>query len=565
MDNNKREREIQARRTLLIADDDEISGDILSSFFEDKYDILRAFNGKQALDIINSHIDTIDLVLLDIFMPELDGFAVLRERQNNSKIKKIPVIVMTGEGDVERECFKLGVNDFIKKPFSNPEIIVARVERMIELYEDRSIIKTVKVEKLTNLYSFDFFKKFCNQFDVAEPKVAKDLLSINITRFRLINELYGRDFSDEVLKNIASFLKEYVNKNKGFACHTGAGDFLLYTRHMEDLDSFIYELHEHLEKLVVPTSVHLHVGIYPNVDPKLDKDIVIGRAVSFAQSIQSDSDVYSIYDEKTEQKALFEEELINDFKKGLKNREFKVFYQPKYSIQGDKNTLSSCEALIRWMHPIHGMVSPGVFIPLFETNGFIQLLDRYVFEEVAKQQAIWKEKYGIYIPVSVNVSRVDVHNPNLEKEILEAVDSQHVPHDKFYLEITESAYSQDKQDILNLVNSLRDKGFLIEIDDFGSGYSSLNVMSELPFDVLKIDMVFMRKSDEYPLNKDIVKMILALCKHFNVTSVCEGVETEEHYKFLKENGCDVIQGYYFSKPLPVDDFSKLLEKEYGLC
>ena len=151
MDNNKREREIQARRTLLIADDDEISGDILSSFFEDKYDILRAFNGKQALDIINSHIDTIDLVLLDIFMPELDGFAVLRERQNNSKIKKIPVIVMTGEGDVERECFKLGVNDFIKKPFSNPEIIIARVERMIELYEDRSIIKTVKVEKLTNL------------------------------------------------------------------------------------------------------------------------------------------------------------------------------------------------------------------------------------------------------------------------------------------------------------------------------------------------------------------------------------------------------------------------------
>ena len=561
MESNKREKEIQSRRTLLIADDDEISGDILASFFEKDYDILRAYTGRETLQVISSHLETIDLVLLDIYMPDLDGFHVLKERQENPEIKKIPVIVMTGEVDIEHECFKLGVNDFIKKPFEDPEIIVARVERMIELYEDRSIIKEVKIDHLTNLYSFEFFKKFCLQFDAAYPNIKKDMISVNVTRFRLINELYGKKFADDVLRNIAEYLKGYVNEHKGFASHHGTGDFLLYCPHIENDDLFVKGLLAHLEKLINPSSVHLHVGIYPNVDPSLDKDIAIGRAVNLSERIQGDSEIYCIFDEEIEKKSVFEEELINGFKDALKSHQFKVFYQPKYKIQGPKNILSSAEALVRWEHPKYGMISPGVFIPLFETNGFIQALDSYVFEEVAKQQARWKEELGFYLPVSVNVSRVDVHNPNLEKKILEAVDSCGVPHDKYYLEITESAYSQDKQEILDLVNSLREKGFFIEVDDFGSGYSSLNVISELPFDVLKIDMVFMKKIDEHPMNKDIGQMVLALCKRFGVTSVVEGVETEEHYRFLKENGCDVVQGYYFSKPLPLKDFTELLKKE----
>lgn len=557
-----REREVQSKRTLLIADDDVISGDILSSFFEEEFNILRAYSGKETLKTISTHLDIIDLVLLDIYMPDGDGFTILKERQENLDIKKIPFIVITGEADIERDCFRLGVNDFVRKPFSNPEIIVARVKRMIELYEDRSIIKEVKTDKLTNLYSFEFFKKFCIQFDEAQPNILKDMVSINITRFRLLNELYGKEYSDEVLRHISKFLVDFVDKVKGFASHTSGGDFLMYCSHQEDYQVFVDSLLKHLEKLINSSSVHLHIGVYPNVDPSLDKDIVIGRAHNVANNVQGDSTIFALYDSKVEEKAFFEEELINSFKDSLKNKEFKVFYQPKYNIQGEKNRLSSAEALIRWIHPKCGMISPGVFIPLFEENGFIQLLDAYVFEEVARQQAIWKEKYGVYLPVSVNVSRVDIHNPNLEKEILEAVDKVHVPHDKYYLEITESAYSQDKQEVISLVNSLKEKGFLIEIDDFGSGYSSLNVISELPFDVLKIDMVFMKKIDDHPMNKDIVKMILSLCKKMGATSVAEGVETEEHYKFLKESGCDVIQGYYFSKPLPENEFAALMEREY---
>ncbi len=552
-------KDIERHRTLLIVDDDEINGDILASFFEEEFNILRAFNGKEAIDLLNNHNDVVDLVLLDIFMPVMDGFEVLKVRQNDPSLKKIPFIIMTSEREIERECLILGANDFIKKPYDNPEIIIARVKRMIELYEDRSIIKEVKRDKLTNLYSLEFFKKFANQFDILEPDKPKDLLSIDVAKFHLVNELYGHAYGDQVLKKIGIYLKSYItNDTEGVACRMGGDEFLLYCFHHDDYTPFI----DGLIKAINSNGVHIHIGIYPNLDSSLDKDFAIGRVISTQQTIKEDlNKVFAVYDEKAQERAFFEEELINDFDNAIKERQFHIFYQPKYSIQGEKNILSSAEALIRWIHPKRGMISPGIFIPLFEENGLIQKLDNYVFNEVARQQAEWFGKYHIYIPVSVNVSRVDIYNPELEKEILEAVDKYQIPHDKYYIEITESAFSENIQEVIDLTNSLKQKGFLIEIDDFGSGYSSLNALTELTFDVIKIDSGFIRRMDKSEKTKDIVKMILNLCKRLQVLSVAEGVETEEICLMLKENGCDIIQGYYFSRPLPVNDFNQLIEKE----
>ena len=553
------EAELERHHTLLVVDDDEINGDILSSFFETEFNILRAFNGQEAINILNNHIDVIDLVLLDVFMPVLDGFEVLKIRQNDPMLKKIPFIIMTSEKEIEKECLVLGANDFIRKPYDNPDIIIARVKRMIELYEDRSIIKEVKRDKLTNLYSLEFFKKFATQFDILEPDTPKDLLSIDVAKFHLVNELYGHAYGDEVLKKIAGYLKSYItNVTRGVACRMGGDEFLLYCVHQDNYDAFI----EGLIAAIDSNGVHIHIGIYPNVDKDLDKDFAIGRVLSVQESIKEDlNKIYAVYDEKAQARAFFEEELIDCFETALEERQFSVFYQPKYAIQGEKNVLSSAEALIRWIHPKHGMISPGVFIPLFEENGLIQKLDNYVFTEVARQQAEWYEKYHTYIPVSVNVSRVDIYNPELEKELIEAVDRYNIPHDKYYIEITESAFSEDIQEVIDLTVSLKEKGFLIEIDDFGSGYSSLNALTELSFDVIKIDSGFIRKINKNEKNKEIIKMILELCRQFQVLSVAEGVETEEYYLFLKEHGCDIIQGYYFSKPLPVPAFNELLEKE----
>ena len=556
--NEFKDRDIERHRTLLIVDDDEINGDILSSFFEDEFNILRAFNGKEAMEFLNNHNDVVDLVLLDVFMPIMDGFEVLKIRQNDSSLKKIPFIIMTSEREIEKECLVLGANDFIKKPYDNPSIIIARVKRMIELYEDRSIIKEVKRDKLTNLYSLEFFKKFAVQFDMLEGDAPKDLLSIDVAKFKLVNELYGHAYGDQILKKIGSYLKGYISKDsRGVACRMGGDQFLLYCLHQDDYNSFIEELIENINSNVI----HIHVGIYPNVDKNLDKDFAIGRVINTSQSIKEDlNKIVAIYDEKAQEKAFFEEELIDSFETAIQEKQFHVYYQPKYAIQGDKNVLSSAEALIRWIHPKYGTISPGVFIPLFEENGLIQKLDNYVFVEVARQQAEWFEKYHTYLSVSVNVSRVDIYNPELENEIVSAVDKYHIPHDKYFIEITESAFSQNMKEVKDLTMSLKEKGFLIEIDDFGCGYSSLNALTELTFDVIKIDSSFIRKLDVNVKNKDVIKLVLNLCKRFQVLSVAEGVEKEEDYLFLKENGCDIIQGFYFSRPLPALDFAKLIEK-----
>lgn len=558
----RREKELETKRTILIVEDDEINGDILASYLKHDFYILRAFNGRECLDILQKDDQVIDMVLLDVFMPVMDGYQVLRKRQKDPKLKKIPFIVMTAEAEIEKECFHLGVNDFIKKPYDNPDIIVARVKRMIELYEDRSIIKEVKRDKLTNLYSLEFFKKFCSQFNLRHPRIKKDLLAINITRFHLLNELYGRDYGDEILKNIASSIKEFVRTHEGIAARSSGDNFYVYCHHQEDYREFLNSIIEHVKGLTHANVVHIRAGIYLDVKPDLDIDIVVGRAMAASLQIKEDANkIFAIYDESSEEQAHYNERLVGAFEESINNKYFKVYFQPKYKIQGEKNQLTSCEALVRWIHPKFGMISPGVFITLFEKNGLIQQLDKYVFNGVAEKMNDWKKRFGFYFPVSVNVSRVDIYNTRLENDILEAFDKYQIPHKYVYIEITESAYSTGENTIIALCNSLREKGFLIEIDDFGTGYSTLHSLLDIPFDVLKLDMKFIRKLDQNPKNAKIIEMIINICKEIGVTSVAEGVETERHYEFLKSAGCDIIQGYYFSKPLPEDEFIPLIEKE----
>ena len=552
-----KEKDLEGKRTILIVDDDEINGDILSSFLGGVFEIRRAFNGKECLDIISQEHEVIDLVVLDVMMPIMDGIEVLKHRQKSPLLKKIPFVIMTSDKEIEKECFLLGANDFIKKPYDNPDIIVARIQRMIELYDDKSIIKEFKRDKLTNLYTFNFFKKYCHQFNVRYPKESKDLLSIDIHGFHLINELYGRKFGDEVLLDMTEVINVYLTKIKGIAGRVGSDVLLIYCLHEDNHDELVKLLNDKLKV----KNAHIRIGLYPNVDSNIEIDIAIGRAGAVRTTIRDINTYLAVFDQSAQDKASFNEKLIASFDKSLKNKEFKVFYQPKYNIQGEKNTLSSAEGLIRWIHPEYGMISPGVFIPLFEANGLIQKLDNYVFNEAARQIHEWHQKYGVYIPVSVNISRVDVFNPLLREEILQAVDKYQIPHNVYYLEITESAFGVSDTDVIDLAKKLREDGFKIEIDDFGSGYSSLNMLSTLPFDVLKIDMGFIRKMNDNPKNKEIIKLIIDITHHFDALNVAEGVESEDHYQFLKENGCDVIQGYYFSKPLPAEEFEKLIERE----
>ena len=286
------------------------------------------------------------------------------------------------------------------------------------------------------------------------------------------------------------------------------------------------------------------------------------QAVAACNLIRGNSMTHlMIYDEDMRMREILNQRLLNDLSRAVEERQFKVFYQPKYNIQCDPPKLSSAEALIRWQHPELGMISPGDFIPLFEGNGLISTVDNYVWKETARQIAVWKEKFGVTIPVSVNISRVNMFDPDLVQRIKSLIEENKLDHKALKLEVTESAYTDNGGQLINVIDQLRKSGFEIEMDDFGSGYSSLNMLSAMPFDVLKMDMKFVRNIEHSEKDFRLVELILDIARYLKVAVVAEGVETENQLELLRNAGCDLVQGYYFSRPVPPEEFEKIIIRE----
>jgi EAL domain-containing protein (putative c-di-GMP-specific phosphodiesterase class I) len=267
-----------------------------------------------------------------------------------------------------------------------------------------------------------------------------------------------------------------------------------------------------------------------------------------------------IYDENMRKRELLDQRLLNDLRTAVSERQFTVFYQPKYDIQCEPPVLSSAEALIRWKHPELGMISPGDFIPLFEDKGLISIVDDFVWNEVAKQIAEWKAKYGVSVPVSVNLSRADVFDHNLVEKLCKLIRDNGLEYHELKLEITESAYTDNAKMLLDVVERLRGIGFKIEMDDFGSGYSSLNMLSSMPIDVLKMDMKFIKNIVHNETDRRLVELILDIGRLLHIPVVAEGVENKGQLEILRRGGCDLVQGYYFSRPLPAEDFEILIQQ-----
>ena len=272
-----------------------------------------------------------------------------------------------------------------------------------------------------------------------------------------------------------------------------------------------------------------------------------------------------IYDDEMHKADLFREHLLEDFRTSLKDNCFKVYFQPKFDIRGETPVLSGAEALVRWDHPELGLISPGVFIPLLEDNGLILQLDEFVWRTTAAQICAWKDRFGLSIPVSVNVSRIDMLTPNLKSIFTDILESNRLQAEDLILEITESAYTGDSDQVILMARELRSvgMGFRIEMDDFGAGYSSLGMLSNLPIDVLKLDMSFVRSAFGEKKDVRMIELIIDIARYLNVPVVAEGVETEEQYLALRELGCDYVQGYYFSRPVPPEQFDRFLTERIG--
>ncbi len=548
-------------RTILIVDDEAINREILGNIIQSEYKVIYAENGKEALEIIQSEASAISLVLLDLLMPVMDGNEVLKAMKEEGLITDIPVIVLTSEKSSEIESLKLGAADFLTKPYDLPEVILARIRHSIQLFENSKIIHATEFDKLTLLYSPDFFFEYASQFDQRFPETVMDALVINFTRFHLLNQLKGRNFGDSVLTAIADGIRKALLKTGGIAGRNEADCFYLYIPHSDNYNIFLDKITETLSSLLKPSEIRLRLGAYTDTERKFPMIQRFDHAVQACNSLRiktSGSTDICIYDDKMAEKEVFDAHLLQDFEAAIEQKQFKVVYQPKFNITGDKAVLCSAEALVRWVHPELGFVRPDLFIPLFEENGLVTKLDRYVWEEAARQIAAWKKELGVTIPVSVNVSRVDIAAPDMTDFITKIVKENDLSPSEYHLEITESAYTSDSKHIIEVVKNLRALGHKIEMDDFGSGYSSLNMLTDMPIDVIKMDKAFIRNIQPGNKAMHLVELVLDIAKYLEVPVVAEGVETEEELKMLKEAGCDIIQGYYFSKPIPPEEMSRFV-------
>ena len=548
---------VKGKRQILVAEDEYINRELLKNILGDKYDLIEAEDGEMALQLISQNRKTLSLILLDLNMPKMTGLELIPRLKEDPETKSIPVIVLTSDQQSEVESLNRGASDFIPKPYPQPDVIKARISRSIELAEDRLIITATERDGLTGLYTHDYFYRYGEQVDKYHPSADMDAVCFDVNHFHVLNERFGMAKGDLILKKIADCLVKIFGSTECVICRKIADTFLVYCPHRDDYDSIIGQLSSVCEDM--PTSIKIRVGVYASCDKKLDLQARFARAKLAADKIRNNYSVYvSKYDEELLNKELFAEQLVDEFPRALEEKQFKVFYQPKFDVRGDKPVLSSAEALVRWIHPTLGMISPGAFIPLFEGNGLIAQLDEYVWRSAATKIADWKKRLGVSVPVSVNLSRAEMYDPALVETFEKIIADTGITTSDIYLEITESAYVRDSAQIVERVSELRDHGFFIEMDDFGSGYSSLNMISELPLDALKLDMMFIRNAFDKRNDTRMISIVVDIADYLKVPVIAEGVETEEQYLALKELGCAIIQGYYFSKPVCDDDFEKML-------
>ena len=545
------------QKQILVVEDNELNRAILCEILSASYRVLEAENGQEALDVLRQHKDSISLILLDVMMPVMDGYTFLDRIREDADLSLIPVIVTTQSDGEEDEVAALahGATDFVPKPY-RPQVILHRVASLIKLRETAAMVNQFQYDRLTGLYSKEFFYQKVRERLSEDPEQAYSIVCSNIENFKLVNDIFGVRAGDSLLKEVADIARNMVGSN-GFCGRFGADRFLcLQNRGQEQRDRQNFgEFGEH-ELSPLLKSVVMRWGIYEITDRSVPVEQMCDRAMLAANSIKGQyNQFFAVYDDSLRDQLLREQAITDAMETALNEGQFVVYYQPKYSLNDD--CMTGAEALVRWIHPEWGFLPPGAFIPLFEKNGFISRLDRYVWERVCAQLRDWKDRGRALLPVSVNVSRADVYQGDLADTLARLVEKYGVDPAYLHLEITESAYAEKPGQIISTVEALRRLGFIVEMDDFGSGYSSLNMLSQMSLDILKLDMKFIQNEIAKPVQQSILNDVVSMAHGLHLSVVAEGVETREQMQRLRAVGCDYVQGYYFAKPMPVAEFEEL--------
>jgi len=412
-------------------------------------------------------------------------------------------------------------------------------------------------DELTGIYNKQAFYAKTKEMLLDNPDKNFDLLRINIERFKVLNDLFGESTGDKLLRYIGKFLKE-INLPLCVSGRLYADNFVVcYEAGKGDSRRMINTLQMVADSFAINNRTILSFGLYRIDDKTLPVSVMCDRAnMALWKAKGNFKNPYCEYDEKMRQQVLKEQKIINAMEMAIQNKEFTLYLQPKYDIE--KGTIIGAEALVRWISRENGFISPGDFIPVFENNGFVYEVDKFIWEESCRYLRKWLDEGREVHPISVNVSRIDLYDPKLVKHLVDLREKYQLPSQYLELEITESAYTEDPEQIITITRQLREAGFVILMDDFGTGYSSLNMLKDIQIDVLKLDMGFLKSSDYSAKGGNILTAILKMAESLKMQTIAEGVETKEQVEFLKSIGCKYVQGFYYSKPLPVDEFEKLI-------
>ena len=537
---------------ILIVESPEQSLDDLKTIISDSYDVTVVSSEEKALLLLKDTSNPFAAGILYISMAE----NILQAIRKSKAFQNLTVLIATDleNSKLEDRLLDLEAIDFLKAPF-NKRRVLNRLKTAVRLADAKRLINELERDELTGLLTRRAFLHKAEEMRNENPERTYCVIAFDFDNFKSSNSLYGEAKCNEFLAFTGQQLKKVVSN--ALAGRFGGDQYVLF---------FEYEDEVHLDRLSRIRDIILNsapiphqivkTGIYAPIDPELSIVVCCDRAfLAISKIKRSYGKDISFYESSMQRELLNEQRIIETMERALEEEQFQVFYQPKHEAITEK--IVGAEALVRWNHPEYGFMSPGQFIPLFERNGFITKLDTFILERVCKDLTHWQQEGLPIVPISVNVSRRDFMEEGCIENQHRTIERYAIDHSLLHMEVTESLYSENLELIISQLKKTQSRGHMIEMDDFGSGYSSLGLLSSFPLDILKLDISFVQN---IKTNEIIIENIIKMAHRMGLLTVAEGVEDSEQLKILQSLGCDYIQGFYYSQPLPIKKFEAYLKK-----
>lgn len=438
---------------------------------------------------------------------------------------------------------------------STPMVVgtLTDADEEIQLREKQA--KQAKYDDVTDIFNKMAFFAETKRLLHTYSEQSYSLILFDVDRFKMVNDLFGIREGDQLLRFIGKSAAACVKECEAYGRIRDDVFCLCVCRTDEEIVKLVEELWAAVCAFPLSFNLTFSAGIYPVENTGIPVSIMVDRASLALRTVKGNAvSSFAFYRPQMGQTLALEQKILGEMQNGIRNGEFHVYYQPKHRIS-DGRTIGS-EALVRWFHPEKGLIPPAEFIGLFERNGLITRLDEYVWETVCQNLRSWLDRGLTPQPVSVNVSRIHLYDPNLCDKFIGLTEKYQIPTGLLEIELTESAYVENPR-LGELMEALQEKGFTFSMDDFGSGYSSLNMLRSIPVDVLKLDLRFLDFTEEEQSGKIIMESIILMARRLKIPVIAEGVETAGQADFLQNVGCTMAQGFYYSRPMPLEDYERL--------